>query len=327
MRNRIWLCLILGTFLYACGGRERAEETAVPIDYKDVPAFNADSAYAFIQKQVDFGPRVPNTAGHEATKNWLIEKLKGYKLEVQTQEFSEKTYDGQLWDLTNIIASYKPDAKKRILLAAHWDSRRIADKDSERLHEPIEGANDGGSGVGVLLEIARVLAYENPKPDVGIDFIFFDGEDDGEPEHQDTRNRAREYWWCLGSQYWSTNLHERGYSAYFGILVDMVGGRGARFYKEGYSVRYAKNIVNKVWNYGHELGHSDFFQMRETAELVDDHLFVNKNAGIPMINIIEFSPDYGFGHYHHTHADNMDMIDKRTLKAVGETVLFTIYQE
>ena len=129
------------------------------------------------------------------------------------------------------------------------------------------------------------------------------------------------------AQHWSHTPHEMGYKAYYGMLLDMVGGKGARFHKEGYSMAYAKNIVNKVWDYSADLGYSDYFVMREAPEIIDDHLFVNKDAGIPMINIVEFSPDYGFGYYHHTHSDNMELIDKRTLKAVGQTVLFTLFQE
>lgn len=327
MKNRLlalWLLFLV--FVWSCSSDKITEKVQEPISHRPAPIFNADSAYAFIQQQVDFGPRVPNTPGHQKTKEWMIGKLEGYGMTVQKQEFQAKTYDNLTWNLTNIIASYKPEASKRILLAAHWDTRRIADKDTERIDEPIDGANDGGSGVGVLLEIARILASDTLQPNVGIDFVFFDGEDDGEPENAPSRNSSQ-VWWCLGSQHWSKNPHKPGYQAYYGILVDLVGAKGARFYKEGYSMKNAKNIVNKVWNYAAELGYSDFFVMREAPEIIDDHVFVNRDAKIPMIDIIEFSPDFGFGRYHHTHMDNMEIIDRRTLKAVGQTVLFTVYQE
>lgn len=326
MKNRFWLIGLL-IFTWACNGTKTTETAVEEVIVKPYPTFNADSAYAFIQQQVDFGPRVPGTQGHAATKNWIISKLKSYGWSVQTQDFQAKTYDGLTWNLSNIIASYNPQATKRILLAAHWDTRRIADKDTERLNEPIDGANDGGSGVGVLIEIARTIASQELKPDVGIDIIFFDGEDDGEPENTRTRNTAQEYWWCHGSQYWSKNKHIPNYSAYYGILVDLVGGKNAKFYREGYSRQYASGILSKVWGNAASLGHSDFFIQKDAPEILDDHAFVNAIAGIPMIDIIEFSPDYGFGHYHHTHKDNMDLIDIRSLRAVGETVLFTVYQE
>lgn len=326
MRNKIWL-LFLVTVIWSCESSQtkKEDQTQVLAD-KPYPFFSADSAYSFVQKQVDFGPRVPGTPGHDQTKIWLISKLKYFGFEVQTQEFEAKTYDGLTWNLSNIIASYNPEATKRVLLAAHWDTRRIADKDTERIDEPIDGANDGGSGVGVLLEIARVMGSQNLKPSIGIDIIFFDGEDDGEPDKSLTQNNSQ-IWWCLGSQYWSKNKHQSNYSAYYGILIDLVGGKNARFYREGHSRQFAAGILKKVWSNASKIGHGDYFVNRDAPEILDDHYFVNQYGGIPMIDILEFSPDYGFGLYHHTHSDAMDLIDRKTLKAVGETVLFTIYQE
>lgn len=327
MKSNRLLILLMLTLLFSCGETtEKVQEELAQKDFKPVPSFNADSAYAYIQQQVDFGPRVPNTQAHKATGQWLMDKFKSFGLEVQGQEFTATAYDGKVLELTNIIASYHPEMEKRVILAAHWDTRRMADKDSERQDEPIDGANDGGSGVGVLLEIARTIASSEEKLNVGIDFILFDGEDDGKPQatQSDTDDTN---WWCLGSQYWAKSPHEAGYSAFYGILLDMVGAKGARFYKEGISVQYAGGIVDKVWGYGHHLGYSDFFPMRKSHPITDDHIPVNEVANIPMINIIDYSPDHGFGHYHHTHSDNMEIIDKRTLKVVGETVLFTIYQE
>ena len=326
MKSRIFPILLLVVSIWACDSKTTSKQEVEQTVYKEVPEFNADSAFHYIQKQVDFGPRVPMTSSHQKTKEWILSKFQEFGLEVQTQEFQARTYDGLMWDLTNIIASYNPTAQKRIMISAHWDTRRIADKDTQRIDEPIDGANDGGSGVGVALELARILATSDMKADVGVDFILFDGEDDGEPEHTNRRDSSQ-IWWCLGSQYWSKNPHKSGYKAYYGILLDMVGGKGARFYREGHSMYFARNIVNKVWNYGIELGYSDLFILKDAGEIIDDHFFVNKDAGIPMIDIIEFSPEIGFGRYHHTHDDNMELIDRRTLKAVGHTVLFTIFQE
>lgn len=325
MKNRIWLLALL-IFAWACSGEKTTESTVPEVVVKPYPKFNADSAYTYVEKQVSFGPRVPGTAGHQATKDWLISKFEGFGWGVQTQDFQAKTYDGLTWDLSNIIASYNPGATKRILLAAHWDTRRIADKDTQDIDQPIDGANDGGSGVGVLLEIARSVSAQELKPDVGIDIILFDGEDDGEPDHASMRNNSQ-IWWCLGSQYWSKNKHVPNYSAYYGILVDMVGAKGARFFREGYSRKYASGILKKVWDNAAQVGHSAFFINRDAPEITDDHAFVNEYGQIPMIDIIEFSPDLGFSRYHHTHMDNMELIDRRSLQAVGETVLFTVYQE
>ncbi len=293
-----------------------------------VPPFNADSAYAYIQKQVDFGPRVPNTKAHNQTGAYLIKKLQSLGWSVQEQPFEATTFDNNLLYLRNIIASYNKGATKRILLAAHWDTRPFADKDDERKEEPIPGANDGASGVGVLLEIARTIAVHD-SIDIGIDIIFFDGEDWGERPGESTRPaNGLESWWCLGSQYWSENKHKSNYSAYYGILLDMVGGRNARFSVEGYSNELAPKIVDKVWSKAAEIGFGNYFVRSKGGGIMDDHYFVNKNAKIPMIDIIPNDPaDGSFGSFHHTHDDNMELISLETLNAVGQTVLHVIYNE
>ena len=297
-----------------------------------VPSFNSDSAWHFIKNQVSFGYRVPNTPSHRLCGEYLETRLRSYGARVIIQEFREQAYNGEQLYLKNIIGSYNPEAKKRILLAAHWDTRPFADKDIENRYEPIEGANDGASGVGVLLEIARVL-HHNEKPAIGIDIIFFDGEDYG--EHEDVtnppmKNNLVQIWWCLGSQHWAKNPHIPKYSAYYGILLDMVGAKDATFYKEGGSMQFAPKVVKKVWSTARSLGYSNYFIDLNSPGIMDDHIFVNRDAKIPMINIVEYDPDspsYYFGAYHHTRADNMNIIDKKTLQAVGETILYTIYNE
>ncbi|MTI31044.1 M28 family peptidase [Xanthovirga aplysinae] len=317
--------------LASCGKKKPGnQETKVSEEVKkviNVPAFNADSAYEFVKKQVDFGPRVPNSAAHRACGDYLIETLKKFGAKVKVQEFDANAYDGTKLFLRNIIGSFNPEKKRRILLAAHWDTRHVADKDEINPDQPIDGANDGASGVGVLLEIARAI-HSNQAPDVGIDIIFFDGEDYGVPNSYRGPISGGTTW-CLGSQYWAKNKHESNYTAYYGILLDMVGAKGAQFYREGYSMEYAPNIVDKVWKEAASLGYGQFFVPINTVEITDDHQFVNQ-AGIPMIDIIPYdpsSPDGFFPDYHHRHKDNMDIIDKTTLAAVGETVLHTIYKE
>jgi glutaminyl-peptide cyclotransferase len=295
------------------------------------PAFNSDSAYYFIEKQISFGPRVPGYASHQKCVDFIEAKLKEYGAVTYIQSFSTEAYHGGEMHLKNIIGSFNPTASKRILLATHWDTRPYADKDSVMQDVPIPGANDGGSGTGVLLEIARVLS-QNPLSKIGVDMIFFDGEDQGEPEGyvmEKTIENAGKIWWCLGSQYWSKNMHIPNYKARFGILLDMVGGKDARFYREGGSMQFAKKYVNKVWRAAHKIGHEKYFIRKNVRGIMDDHIFVNRDAGIPMINIIEYNPmskDF-FPEYHHTHGDNMCVIGKETLQAVGETVLYIIYNE
>ncbi|WPP48402.1 M28 family peptidase [Catalinimonas niigatensis] len=325
------LILLLLVLLSAC-----SQEPEQTIDQEStdsrpeivMPEFNADSAYHYIQQQVNFGPRVPNTEAHLATADFLVQKLEGYGADVQIQSFDASAFDGTSLALQNIIASINPGMSKRILLAAHWDSRPFADKDTQQQQNPIDGANDGGSGVGVLLELARL--FQSQPPAVGVDIILFDGEDYGEPEgYEKSKESSNQVWWCLGSQYWAQNKHEKNYMAYYGILLDMVGAEGAQFYREGVSMRAAPSIVKKVWGKAHELGHGRHFIYENSPEIIDDHIYVNYNAKIPMIDIIEYAPgtEAYFPAYHHTHQDNMDIISKETLLAVGETVANVVYQE
>jgi len=294
-----------------------------PTPSVQVPRFDADSAYAYVSRQVDFGPRVPNSEGHARTRDWLIAKLESFGAEVIRQDFQATAYTGEKLNATNIIGQYNPEASKRIILAAHWDTRPFADSDleTERKNEPILGADDGASGVGVLLEVARQLG-ENPI-DLGIDIIFFDAEDYGEKEGEDEKT------WGLGSQYWSANFHEPGYDARYGILLDMVGSKGARFPQEGFSLRYARAQVEKIWTLANQMGYGNFFVNSQAPAVLDDHYFVNTIAKIPMVDIINkpAQTESGFGKHWHTHEDNMDIIEQRTLRAVGQVVLAVVYRE
>ena len=293
-----------------------------------VPDFNSDSAYSFIEKQVKFGFRIPNTKSHELCGEYLANKLKSYGATVHEQKFKSQTYNGETLNLTNIIANFFPERKKRVLLAAHWDTRPFADKDTVNNTSPFDGANDGGSGVGVLLEIARQLSESKDKPSVGVDIIFFDGEDWGEPTGYDySKRKDNKDYWCLGSQYWGEQAKKERYSAYYGILLDMVGAKGALFPKEAISMHFAPKIVRKVWKQAEDLGYGSFFSNDKISGITDDHYYVNQ-AGIPMIDIIDYDREnQNFGSYHHTHQDNMSVISRETLKAVGQTVLYVVYKE
>ena len=301
-----------------------------------VPAFNSDSAYYFIEKQVSFGPRVISSNGWENCGDWLEKKLTNYADTVIIQQSSITTYDGKNHTLKNIISSFSPEKKKRIALFAHWDTRHIADQSDPIIYLPIDGANDGGSGVGVLLEMARQFSLKNPK--IGVDIILFDAEDYGEPtiENKDYKNMEEykrdvermEKEWCKGSRYWSKNPHKKNYSAKYGILLDMVAGKNAKFYLEGNSVKDASPVVQKVWKKGHQLGYEKYFIFQKTDGIMDDHIPINKSSlGIPTIDIVEFSPSGNFNKHWHTHQDNMNNIDKETIKAVGQTLLGVVYNE
>lgn len=291
----------------------------------NVPDFQADSAYLFIEKQVEFGPRVPNTEAHKACSGYLADELKRFGAEVKVQEMNLAAYDETLLETKNIIGIYNPDSKKRILLFAHWDSRPFADHDPDKNNhqKPVLAADDGGSGVGVLLEIARQLGMKNPG--IGVDIIFFDAEDYGTPEFY--TGPYQENSWCLGSQFWAKNPHVPGYKADFGILLDMVGGKNAVFFKEHTSMRYAPAIVDKVWTTARNLGYGKYFINAKGGAITDDHEYVIKGRNIPSIDIINYDPESenGFASHWHTVNDDMDNIDKKTLKAVGQTVLDVVY--
>lgn len=321
------LLLSLAALLWQCdskpkGGRVSTEGLREPKkEFIQPPAFNADSAYVYVEKQVDFGPRVPNTPAHTACGNFLIAELERIGAQVRVQEFEAEAFDGTVLNGRNIMASLKPEASKRILLAAHWDTRPFADQDDERQDEPILGANDGGSGTAVLLEIARTIRQAAKKPEVGVDILLFDLEDYGK---SDVRNS-----YCLGSQHWSRNKMPQNYSAFFGILLDMVGAKNAQFYKEAISMQYAPKVADKVWDIGQQMGYASYFIDQRADGITDDHYYVNTIANIPMIDIIEHDPqtEKFFGSYWHTHDDNLEVIDRQTLKAVGQTVLGVLYNE
>jgi Peptidase family M28 len=325
-----FFCLFL---LISCEkGKDSSSEGPVnkPARVVSVPLFNPDSAFYFVKRQVDFGPRIPNTEAHRKTADFLSNQLRKYGATVTVQEFDQTTYDNQRVRLKNIIASFYPETHKRVLLAAHWDTRPFADRDKQNPDAPFDGANDGASGVGVLLEIARTLSTSPNPPDVGVDIILFDGEDWGERvnERLVPTPKGLDSWWCLGSQYWSTHKHKPNYSAFYGILLDMVGAKNSQFYREGLSLTYAPKVVDRVWTTADQLGYSRFFVKKNQSEIIDDHKYVTENAKIPMIDIVNHDPATGwFGFFHHTHADNMDLISEEPLKAVGETLLHVVYYE
>ncbi len=326
-----WKSLLLVLFvlglIVSCKKKQEdsdAENAEVEVVAVHVPQFSADSAYHFIEKQVSFGPRVPGTAAQRKCADWMSSKFKSYGYGVEEQKFNATLYNGKVVPGINIIAKYKPEAAKRILLSAHWDSRAMSDKDKNVKNKAIDGANDGASGVGVLMEIARNLTIDSVG--YGVDFVLFDVEDWG-PEADDNTNYNLKYGgWALGSEYWATQATKTGYSAYYGILLDMVGAADAQFLHEDTSFRVAPSVVANVWGTASQLGYGNLFINRKGGGLIDDHLPVIEIAKIPMIDIIDMR-ESGFFEHHHTTGDNMSVISKPTLKAVGQTLLHVLYNE
>ena len=315
----------------ACGNTKKSTvETAgamLPVG----PAFVADSAYAFCQQQCDFGPRTMNSEAHDRCGEWIAQKFRDYGMEVTLQQADLRGYDGTTLKSTNIIAKYRPEQTERILLCAHWDSRPWADNDPDEAnhHKPVMAANDGASGVAVMLEVARLISSDTLA--VGVDFVCFDAEDWGTPQWADSEGSDADTW-ALGAQHWAENYaqHPSPSTIRYGILLDMVGGQGAKFYQEQVSKYYAPDVVRKVWAAAEAVGYGSIFPKDEGHGITDDHVPVNQKAKIPCIDIIPYYPDCdasGFGPTWHTVNDDMQHIDRNTLQAVGQTMIQVLFSE
>ena len=323
--------LALALMAVACGGKK---SVVVEPYESQAPAFCEDSAYAYIAAQCQFGPRTMNSVAHDSCGNWIARKFAEFGMTVTNQYADATLFDGTPVHMRNIIASFRPDTDIRIIISGHWDSRPWADNDADEANhgKPIDGANDGASSVGIMLEMARQLflttqadtlaANAQPlSPAIGIDFICWDAEDSGQS------GSGAAHSWCLGSQYWAGNRHREGYTARYGVNLDMVGSSKTVFYKEGESMRAAPTIVDRIWNIGQRLGYSNYFRNEACGSMIDDHLFVNQ-GGIPCIDIIGADAEEdGFPATWHTIDDNLSHIHKPTLKAVGQTVLEAIWSE
>lgn len=327
---RALAALTLAAALASCGASQAKDQQSNATDSAKnsaIGSFSPDSAYSYIENQVAFGPRVPGSEGHDKCRDYIVESLNRFGADtVIVQEAEVEAFNGDKLPIANIVARYKSNNAKRILLVAHYDTRPWADMESksEERSKPIPGANDGASGVGVLLEIARNLALKQPS--VGVDLLFVDAEDYGNNDGFATRSDS----WCLGSQYWTENMvpYTDGNLPVYGILLDMVGGRNARFHYEAFATKQAKTPTIKVWSEAEQLGYGDRFIRTVGGAVTDDHIFLTR-AGIPTTDIIELNNEETstFPPTWHTLNDDMSNIDRSTLKAVGETVLNVVYKE
>ncbi|MDO4497329.1 MAG: M28 family peptidase, partial [Bacteroidales bacterium] len=292
---------------------------------KTLPVFSADSAYHYIAQQLDFGPRVPGSAAQKNCAAWLNSELTRHGAKVYEMHASAKAYDGTELPIINLVGSFNTEAANRVLILSHWDSRHIADEDpvKENRTKPVPAANDGASGVGVILELARL--FQQQAPQMGVDLFLTDAEDYGAPDNWPGQHR--EDWWALGTQEWCKQPHVANYRATFGILLDMVGAKDATFYREFYSDRYASDIVNMVWQKAQQLGYGRYFINAQGGGITDDHVFVNQMRRIPCIDIIDTRQNSGgsFYPYWHTTDDTLDKISKETLQAVGDVLINILY--
>ena len=314
-------CLLV---LAGCKNKETKPAVVDAVDYTQVvaPVFSADSAYAFAAAQVAFGYRTPGSKAWEQCAAYIAGQMGRWCDTVVVQPFKATLWDGSVVPGRNIIASLNPTAAKRILLAAHWDSRMWADHDPDESNhrKPVPGANDGASGAAVLMEMARVMSQMPPS--VGVDFVFFDVEDQGQPEWSD---RYEDNTWCKGSQHWAQNRHVPGYTAVYGVLFDMVGTDKPRYTKEQVSRYYAPGLTDKLWNAAAALGYAGIFVSQETDPILDDHLYVNQIAGIPMVDIVQNSGTTSFFTHWHTTSDNIDNLNAETMRTVATVTMKTIY--
>ena len=323
-------CIALIGSLTGCGGKPHSAAQIAETRCD----FSADSAYAYVDKQVGFGARVPGTEAHSECRDWIVERLTSWGVQVEEQQGLMTDYKGDMQPVRNIVAHVAGTNgnKSAVLLCAHWDCRPWSDEeeDYDERFLPVAGANDGASGVGVLMEVVRQLQVLRDKglafPPV--DVVFFDCEDMGTPAHY--TGAEREDTWCLGSQMWAERYAQTPVNkrvAYqYGVLLDMVGDPSATFPKEYFSVQYAQQYVEKVWRTAAKLGHGRYFVNQNAYPITDDHYYVNTIAGVPCVDIIDYKPnaETGFPDWWHTQRDDMRNINKQTLKAVGETVMNVI---
>ncbi len=327
--------VMLALVFAACSGNKKNQPVAESeVDEAALvgPAFSEDSAFIYCARQCAFGPRTMNSNAHDHCEDWIVRMFEQYGCVVERQKTKVEGWDGTMLRATNIIARSNPSAAERIIICAHWDSRPWADNDPDEnnWHTPVMAANDGASGVAVMLELARCINAAAEKPAIGVDFVCFDAEDYGAPEWSGLNDT--EDTWALGAQFFAANLPESpkgdGVTKYScGILLDMVGGQGAHFYHEGLSRHYAGDVLDKVWQAASTAGYASLFVNQNGGSVLDDHKPLNE-AGIPTVDIIAYYPDCrqsSFGPTWHTVSDDMEHIDRNTLKAVGQTLVQFLY--
>ena len=322
------LAIVAACLLMLAGCKHKKEPVAPvsAVDYGSVavPAFCADSAMAYAAAQLQFGNRIPGTEAWRQCADYLQRQLNRWCDTVLAQPFTTTLWDGRSMPGRNIVGSFNPKASKRVLLAAHWDSRSWADHDDDpdKHHNPVPGANDGASGVAALLEMARGMAQM--RPSVGVDIIFFDVEDQGVAEWSEVYD---EHSWCKGSQHWAETPHVPYYTAVYGVLFDMVGCPQPRFTKEHFSRQYAPGLTDKIWQCAAALGYGSIFVDEKTDPILDDHLYVNELAGIPMVDIVQNSPGISFFHHWHTTTDDLQSLRPESLAVVATVTLKVIYAD
>ncbi len=281
------------------------------------PPFDGEAALELARTQLAYGPRVPGTEAHRRAVDWMESYLTPLASVVQRQPFQVfNPHSGETVEAWNLIASFYPQKRQRVMLCAHFDSRPIADHEDPVVDEPIDGAADGAAGTAVLLQMARVLAENEPQ--YGVDLVLFDAEDTG------LTNAWPDYeHWFQGSRYFSQVARQTGYRPWFAVLIDLIGTPDAVFGKEGFSVQYAPDVVDRVWNLAADLG-INRFEQRGTGSLYDDHWILNREGGIPTIDITMMTQNYPAWH---TREDTFEQLDAGSLADVGRVLVALLFPE
>ncbi len=287
--------------------------------------FDGDSALAYARAQVDFGPRVPGTASHRRAGDWIVAQLRARADSVEVQTWTHVTQQGVSLPMRNIIAHIRPGLEQRVLYLTHWDTRPTADSDRNlgARQRPIPGANDGASGVGLLIALADAL--RKTPPTMGVDLLFVDGEDYGTfeyPVDDTTKNRDV----LIGSQYFARTMAAT-YKPVFGVLFDMIGDAGLQMYQEEHSVNAAPEVVARVWDLAKELGYEKQFIPQVKGPVTDDHVpLIRKGLRVIDVIDIDYCSDGGTDcqddrNLHHTMGDTIDRVSARSLQIVGDVAL------
>lgn len=276
---------------------------------------NGAEMLSFIEQQLSFGPRYLSSPGHQSMKKFLIEKMNSFAQDTKVQAWQHLSPDRKKYELSNIVGKFYLSAEKRIIIATHYDSKKFADKDPEKPDQPVPGANDSGSGVAVLLEIAQALANSHVTPNVGIDIIFFDGEEGEENQKGDYST-----WKPIGSTYFSEHLNDLygNKKPISGIVLDMVGDKDLRISKEQSSVLDAHTQTEAFWKIAKEID-SKVFSDKIEFNIRDDHTSLNK-VGIPSFLLI----DYDYQPFHTT-KDTLDKCSPQSLETIATAVLNYVY--
>ena len=298
-------CLLLSACDFSCASLKAAKPP--------IPHFDENVAFAQILAYEKFGPKVPGTEAHVKGGDWIVAELKKTSVKILEQKSTAETFDHHTIPIRNIIAQLNPEAKERYFFSAHWDNRPFSDEDPDPKFKntPVPGVNDGGSGVVVLLGMAKALSGLNLP--FGVDFVFFDAEDWGTPRNEES--------YCLGTQYWAKNPIPENYQAKFGVNFDMVGRIGSIFPVESYSAEKAPGVLSKIHAAAKKLGYEELFPNNQIGAVVDDHIYVMQGRGFPVADLIAMTGRGRFPPEWHTHLDTSEFISRDVMKAVGQTMI------